>query len=558
MIINHNLNSMNAHRNMGFNTAQTGKAMEKLSSGLRINRAGDDAAGLAISEKMRGQIRGLDQATRNSQDGISMIQTAEGALNETHSILQRMRELSVQSSNDTNTDADRMEIQKEIEQMTKEIDRIGQTTEFNTKKLLQGDGGVLLDKTSLIATATSNGSTNKTNATQTLGALAFAAADDGKSVEVTLNGEKLTINLTQDTTNVTAGQAVVDVSSATSNSININFNGTVVVADADDAIKSALEEMIKKNDVLSGNVTVTNTGTAGEVKIDMTGDFAGAEGNIATATETLAATVSGTTASVGTTTKSAATSTIDLTSAFSGKTGADLTNAVKDLVGKGFEVNGQSIEFYDVNEGPYKGDGVGVDISRALDPSVTSPDAAEAAVVTSIVNQIGEKLEGVKFSSTTAGQLTATTTEVGVDAKLNIVDGATKKDFSVKFQVGANESQNLSVTISDMRAEALGVAKLDVTNQENASKAISTLDKAIETVSAQRSNLGAVQNRLEHTINNLSTSAENLQAAESRIRDVDMAKEMMNFTKNNILNQAAQAMMSQSNQQPQAVLQLLR
>ena len=151
MIINHNMNAMNAHRQMGINTVQSGKAMEKLSSGLRINRAGDDAAGLAISEKMRGQIRGLDQAARNSQDGISMIQTAEGALNETHSILQRMRELAVQASNDTNTKDDRSQIQKEINQLTSEVNRIGNTTEFNTQKLLNGNktgksGDVLVPK----------------------------------------------------------------------------------------------------------------------------------------------------------------------------------------------------------------------------------------------------------------------------------------------------------------------------------------------------------------------------------------------------------------------------
>lgn len=139
MIINHNIAALNTHRQLSTNTANTNKNIEKLSSGLRINRAGDDAAGLAISEKMRGQIRGLDQATRNAQDGISLIQTAEGALNETHSILQRMRELAVQSSNDTNTGQDRGELQKEMNQLTSEINRIGNTTEFNTKKLLNGD-----------------------------------------------------------------------------------------------------------------------------------------------------------------------------------------------------------------------------------------------------------------------------------------------------------------------------------------------------------------------------------------------------------------------------------
>ncbi len=280
MIINHNLNSMNAHRNMSFNTAQTGKAMEKLSSGLRINRAGDDAAGLAISEKMRGQIRGLDMASKNAQDGISMIQTAEGGLNETHSILQRMRELAVQASNDTNVEVDREAIGDELAELGKEITRIKDNTEFNEQKLLNGSAGV------------------------------------------------------------------------------------------------------------SGLVT---------------------------------------------------------------------------------------------------------------------------------------------------------------------------------FQVGANTEQTMAVAFTtpgiDLTDIETAVGTLDASSVEDTDAAtalIKTISDQIETVSKGRSLLGATQNRLEHTINNLSTSAENLQAAESRIRDVDMAKEMMNFTKNNILNQAAQAMMSQSNQQPQAVLQLLR
>ena len=149
MIINHNMNALNAHRNMNVNNTAAGKSMEKLSSGLRINRAGDDAAGLAISEKMRGQIRGLTQASRNASDGISMIQTAEGALNETQNILQRMRELSVQSSNDTNTSEDRASIQKEIEQLTQEVDRIGNNTEFNTQSLLKGDGSTKLEETGI-------------------------------------------------------------------------------------------------------------------------------------------------------------------------------------------------------------------------------------------------------------------------------------------------------------------------------------------------------------------------------------------------------------------------
>lgn len=280
MIINHNITALNTHNKLSSATAAQGKSMEKLASGLRINKAGDDAAGLAISEKMRGQVRGLDQASRNAQDGISLIQTAEGALNETHDILQRMRELATQSANDTNTLTDREELQKEFTQLAKETTRIAKTTEFNTQKLLDGSD------------------------------------TDGKV-----------------------------------------------------------------------------------------------------------------------------------------------------------------------------------------------------------------------------------------------------------FQIGANESQNLTLVIGNMDATALAVGTgtdeastvgIDITTQTGANTAITTVNDAIETVSAERSKLGATQNRLEHTINNLKTSSENLTAAESRVRDVDMAKEMMNQTKNSILAQAAQAMLAQSNQTPQGVLQLLR
>jgi flagellin len=271
MIINHNIAAMNTHRQLNTNTANTNKAIEKLSSGLRINRAGDDAAGLAISEKMRGQIRGLDMASKNAQDGISLIQTAEGALNETHSILQRVRELAVQSANDTNTDADRAELQKEVAELTKEVTRISSDTEFNTKKLLNGAGA-----------------------------------------------------------------------------------------------------------------------------------------------------------------------------------------------------------------------------------------------------------------------------------------------SSVVFQIGANTSQSITLSIGNMGAASLGLTSVAIGTQTGANAALAVLDAAITSVSSERAKLGANQNRLEHTINNLGTTSENLSAAESRVRDVDMAKEMMNQTKNNILAQASQAMLAQANQQPQAVLQLLR
>ena len=270
MIINNNMQAINAHRQLGINATAQSKSIEKLSSGLRINRAGDDAAGLSISEKMRAQIRGLNQASRNAQDGISLIQTAEGALNETHAILQRMRELAVQAANDTYVDNDRSYIQAEIKQLTAEINRIASTTEFNTQKLLDGN--------------------------------------------------------------------------------------------------------------------------------------------------------------------------------YSGK----------------------------------------------------------------------------------------------------------------KFQIGANADQMVTLSIESMKSSDLKIDNIQVDSYDNASKAITTINEAISIVSKERSNLGAIQNRLEHTIKNLDTAAENLQASESRIRDVDMAKEIMQFSKLNILNQAAQTMLAQANQNPQSVLQLLR
>ncbi|OFV70011.1 flagellin [Acetobacterium wieringae] len=359
MRINHNITALNTYNKLTSNNAATTKSLEKLSSGLKINRAGDNAAGLAISEKMRGQIRGLDQASTNASDGISLLQTAEGALNETHSILQRMRELAVQSANDTNITQDRNEIQAEINQLTAEIDRIGNNTEFNTQKLLNGGLG---SKVSGASTA-------------------FGVS----------------------------GVATINTTGAVSGTYTITAS--------------------------SGNVTLDN--------------------------------------------------------------GAGRSQTISNI-GSG----ANQLNFTDL----------GITIT-------TNPAYSE------------DGLDG---------------TDVQISAG------------SIKFHIGANSEQNLDVSISDMRASALGVAGLSLTTQSGANAAITTIDTAITAVSTQRSSLGAFQNRLEHTINNLGTSSENLTAAESRIRDVDMAKEMMEFTKNNILSQAAQSMLAQANQQPQGVLQLLQ
>ncbi|MFY0741561.1 flagellin [Solibacillus silvestris] len=410
MRINHNIAALNTHRQLNAASAGQSKSMEKLSSGLRINRAGDDAAGLAISEKMRGQIRGLDQASKNSQDAISLIQTAEGALNETHSILQRMRELAVQSSNDTNTTEDRGNIQDEINQLGEEIQRIGDQTEFNTKKLLNGD-------------------------------IAKAGTADAHVTENKLGNSLVTA--------------------------------------------STLDDLVDKN----GN----NVGLA--------------DGDTITATWS----VNGT--------QHTKTYTVDVT-----KTLGDMATALSDTSN-----------------------------------TIAVVDADNALTATAQADGTTNKINGLTIevkSATGVRKEAASNTLSNFNTKTEADD--TRAEGSQTFQIGANQGQTLSLDVKDMRADALGVRNLQVGNQSQAATAISVIDEAIASVSKERSKLGANQNRLEHTINNLNTSSENLTAAESRIRDVDMAKEMMEQTKNSILSQAAQAMLAQSNQLPQGVLQLLK
>ena len=372
MRINHNISALNTYNKMTVNQNAATKNMEKLSSGQRINRAGDDAAGLAISEKMRGQIRGLEQAATNAQDGISLIQTAEGALNETHAILQRMRELSVQSANDTNTAEDRQQLQNEVDQLSNEITRIAKDTTFNNSNLLDG-------------------------------------SFDGKFHIGANAGQNLSVNIGK------------------MDSASLGTTGSVT----------------------QGGLVVTNaTGEAIEVEIKENG-------------------------AAGTTPDQA------LAADFDGKT-------LTITLGTGNNSN-------------------------------TVKDA----------NQI--------------------VTDLNV-----LVEANPKKFEGLSFTLAG--TANVEATADNLKA----TAGISISSQADASNAIKALDAAINSVSSERAKMGAVQNRLEHTINNLSTSAENLTAAESRIRDVDMAKEMMEMTKNNILQQAAQSMLAQANQTPQNVLQLLR
>ena len=517
MIINHNMNALNAHRNMNVNNTAAGKSMEKLSSGLRINRAGDDAAGLAISEKMRGQIRGLTQASRNASDGISMIQTAEGALSETQNILQRMRELSVQSSNDTNTSEDRASIQKEIEQLTEEIDRIGNNTEFNTQSLLKGDGSTKLEASELKI-----GTLEKGKDMETVEASATIKVTNAGDFKVSISGQEFTLKTTGGTT----------------------------AADNAKQVEKQLKEAIDKSDLLRGQFTVTNNGEDVTIAAVKGGSFEGGKGSISVNNNNATIQVNNTnvahgniSSKIGETKEATASSvTID----FKG-----MKDKIDDLYGTGITIGNTQIEFYDASEGQYSGDAVGVDIN-----SVTT----DKQLVSAIIKQAGNKIEGatIAVGGADSDKLVISSTTKGANSTVNVEDGAKNEGFEATFQVGANSNQTISISIGDMRAEALGVKNVDLKTAEGSQEATATIQAAIEKVSTERAGLGAVQNRLEYTISNLDNTTENLTSAESTLRDVDMAKEMMTFSKNNILNQAAQAMLAQANQQPQNVLSLLR
>lgn len=549
MRINHNIASLNTYRQLSANNASSSKSIEKLSSGLRINRAGDDAAGLAISEKMRAQVRGLNQASRNSQDGISLIQTAEGALNETQSILQRMRELAVQSSNDTNVTVDRGEIQKEINQLTSEINRIGNTTEFNTMKLLNGDKADVIKAAKATAT---------TYARPTTGMTVQSGAITISSTGISIDG---TSAVASGLTWNDAATGTITFQKDASGNLKVNITaqsvGATTVADIADTVSV---------EFTNGSYTYNNHGVSFTISKE---DFEKAEAGKTVTLDLVANKGLGGATAFGSANGSYAVSKDVVWSgngSFAGSTGI--------TIGTDIDFNVAKIEF--------------AANANATGVTVTLKDANGNVLITdkfdfsSAASSFSYDRHGINF--TMSGLGTAASGAVSFTANLQMDTVDKNAGNGITFQVGANENQSMGLSISDMRAKALGLSvastgkdgfgaaaavtngtdntaveyALDVTSSKNAAKAITTINAAIESVSGERSKLGAVQNRLEHTIANLDTSAENLQAAESRIRDVDMAKEMMEFTKNNILTQAAQAMLAQANQQPQGVLQLLR
>jgi len=564
MRINHNISAINTYSRLTGANASKEKSLEKLSSGLRINRAGDDAAGLAISEKMRSQINGLDQASRNTQDGISMIQTAEGALNESESILQRMRELSVQAANDTNTSDDRSEIQNEIGQLSTEINRIAGTTEFNKQKLLDGEFSE-----SKVEGAKVDVQKSGKNVTQTVFEIQFSCL---------MNGCNHCINIVNNTGTGTIGIQIACLKGDTfgsrvQNMATILNTCTTLACQWD--IQSKGDKLIftSKRDLhdttsnLSINacsVLISNGGCAGlsvcAAKLMQKGVCSAQQREYLNLDDNIL--------------KEGALITIGDRSALLWDSALNNYSSSSDMLKKlNLDTCTLTIDLHNSN-------------SNTL-----------TEVMQCICASLGSSCVDIAYDSTNSRLCVISNCTGSSEGKYanvavtGVAGTVASSGNGTVLQIGANTDQMFKVYFGNMTGKGIGITSesageevktsngktayytsnmnvennggqmqysLDVSTSEKATAAISAIDDSINKVSTQRSKLGAYQNRLEHTVTNLNTSSENLTAAESRIRDVDMAKEMMEFTKNNILSQAATSMLAQANQQPQSVLSLLK
>ena len=473
MVVQHNLRAMNSNRMLGITQGSLNKSTEKLSSGYKVNRAADDAAGLSISEKMRKQIRGLTQASLNAEDGISSVQTAEGALTEVHDMLQRMNELAVKASNGTNSLSDRQTIQDEVDQLLTEIDRVAETTKFNETYLLKGD----TDKVTKYVSAKDAGITGQMTEGATSATFTMSALKLGDTI--TIGGTKYTIGTT-------------DVS---------KVQGSIGVAQGG--------EQVTVNGV---QYTVAKDAT--EVNVDK---------NILTIASIQAKVTTGSTA------------------IYNGKTYNVMTDNVDATKKKGTQKDG-------IDD---------------VDATVISTTAAYKKIQQELrlANTIGTDATTSYLNKTQVAVSPAIvgTTTIGFSITKGTYQQKEALNFSLHVGADADMTNKISVKIDTMDTAGLGIKGLNVkdTSGAAATYAIDAIADAVAKVSAQRSLLGAVQNRLEHTINNLDNVVENTTAAESQIRDTDMATEMVKYSNNNILSQAGQSMLAQSNQANQGVLSLL-
>ena len=568
MRIQHNIMAMNAYRNYNNNTSALSKNLEKLSSGYKINRAGDDAAGLAISEKMRAQITGLQAATKNVKDGVSLVKTAEGAMQEIHDMLNRMDYLANQSANGTyDNEVDRANLQKEVDSLRSEIDRIADSANFNGIKLLDGsleDGADLtlrgnidipnvgtVQGTSTVVHKEAGAGVKKTSFVVNLHNVTFDAKNQNDTLKLEVGDATITAKATaaQKYTGADlAGLFKADDTSGTAGEVSIGGQTFVMTVDGTNLKFEQKNEVTQASDLVNGNVAVklgavTGTGSA------VTGDYNLAATNIQNATldsgERLAS------------------------------TSFELT---KDMVTDGSSITiGKTTYTFKALNGATGGandvDITGLDGTKAADlVQIAAKLTAKAATnttysvghdgATSTIT-VTEKKDQTDFQD--ANGKSSLTSKEAIQATLSVT-GATATGKALTLQIGDTSDgfNQLSVKVGDMHTKAMGtkggksIADISIAKQSDAADAVNVIKDAINYVSSVRGDLGATQNRLEHTQNNLSVMTENIQDAESTIRDTDVADEMMVYTKNNILIQSAQAMLAQANQVPQGVLQLLQ
>ena len=631
MVVQHNMQAANANRMLNVTTSAQSKSTEKLSSGYKINRAADDAAGLTISEKMRKQIRGLDRASTNAEDGVSAVQTAEGALTEVHSMLQRMNELATQSANGTNSTTDRQAIQDEIDQLTTEIDRVSETTKFNETYLLKGD---------------TDGATSAKNVNAHDAGLAgkLVANGDGTSTfkldkaladgdNVTIAGKKYTIGSTTASTDgfekldtlkdkkVSVGDSVTDANGNKKTLVDKVANATAIYK-ADDKIKIDGKEYTIATDTDLSNATGAKLSAADAQQMVSEALANGKEASFTS--KKLAAGIYGADATVDVkivsnldTNKEVSSLSIATTAKVSDLKGTTLAagdvvslsgkaitatakdpanmSTVKDIVkslqkNDAIQIGGKLITISDktaIGDNKYTvNDALSLlnDKDTVNFDAVTSAEGKAALTVSGLkastdytavdtkVAASGDNVISAKDAYSMMAEELQKASSIGADVaaevksdnsgnftiKQGTVDVKEALSFNLHVGADADSTNKITVDIDSMSSAGLGIKGIKADTEQDATYAIDAIADAISQVSSQRSALGAIQNRLEHTINNLDNVVENTTSAESRIRDTDMAEEMVNYSKNNILAQAGQSMLAQANQSNQGVLSLLQ
>ena len=536
MVVRSNIMALNANRQLGMNNSQVSKSLEKLSSGFKINRAGDDASGLAISEKMKAQIKGLETASTNSQDGISLIQTAEGALTEVHDMLNRMVELAGKAANGTiDTETDRAALQDEMNALLDEIDRIAQSTDFNGIKLLDGSMGGGAAGSASIPTISGLELTENPATKGQFETADFADKNDGT------NGGKVSMTVNYTDANGQKQAVSVELTIDEDNKKLVAADGTTYDITAHNDIKkgemqTAFLEELKKTEL------------ADSFKISATTDSITFDAKTAGAATSIDSILSDLSGDANTTTETLQTMATDTAGADAYQS-IDLAHTAGNYaIGDVFTVGGKQFAFVNSQEDAVK---LGAGVNAVI---VGTADQVANADVTKLADLIEQKTGYKPTVNTTTLQFKPVEGSVAGNGGLTLQIGATGDDYN-----------KVTVSIGDMSSRGLGIENLRDVGIMSQDAASATLDQvkngansAINTVSSVRAELGAMQNRLEHTINNLDVAVENMESANSQIRDTDMAKEMMEYTKQNVLTQAAQAMLAQANQQPQSILQLLQ